>query len=299
MLCGLQDMLCSPEDWNQGQPPTGPTEEDYANDTEEEEEDLGIDKSDEENHSINTSGDIEERLAFEARDAYMALLENQEQGPEVDGEEDNTSADNNKEEDNASVDKSTPSDVHQSLFNLPFGSEDLSSKLAEVISSGRCEDWQYKSLQLIHDCMGLFELKGRERGSISGAQKMKSLNSRWFGPRKRNLEKEEGSRLFEIERDVIVTVQMSDTESDQKKEYFVVMAVFSKHYKKWSMTTDKPMWAPNMKKSNYKLFLRKVEYSTSFEKYCLVSVSNEHPAASVFRRVDLNQITSVVVKIQK
>ena len=76
---------------------------------------------------------------------------------------------------------------------------------------------------------------------------------------------------------------------------FIVMSVFSKHYRKWFMTADTPHWDPKAKSSNYRVSVRQVQYDTTLCRYSYVQVSPECLNSEIFQLIPLENITSILV----
>ena len=169
---------------------------------------------------------------------------------------------------------------------------------ANIISSTDNPNWMQVMLPMILDGMSAFEMKGRDKGSISSTQKAGSLQDRWFGKKKSSPAKAKGGTISNIvKRDTVITVPVAKYVNGAMKEtnkIYVVMAIFNKYYRKWNMTRDEVMWDPSKKNSKYRLSIRRVEYQPIFASYKFVKASEEEPRDTIFRMITLDEITSII-----
>lgn len=100
--------------------------------------------------------------------------------------------------------------------------------------------------------LGKMHLPGREHGSITSAQKCKSLLQRWFGKKKIEIIEKERT----LERGSIIAFDKSDSSTK-----YIITAVFKVDGKKWHMSpmNDNPAWPVEEKEiKKYQVAIREV-----------------------------------------
>ena len=196
---------------------------------------------------------IDEFLATLSENTNDKDKEDEEDAGSKEGFEDtaNTGGGNGVEEGSSLIDKDD---------DLPYAVvADTNANAAmaafqRILDVAKNADWSNTMPEKVRDAMATMDLKKRDKGSTSIAQKSKSLIGRWFTKIdvKELLREQSGvsddmalSALLgpaepKIQRNVIVRVQHKGT--NQASELYVVLAYFTKHYNKWLMTNEVVQW---------------------------------------------------------
>lgn len=150
--------------------------------------------------------------------------------------------------------------------------------------------------------MQLLHIKGRDKGSITGEQKLKSLNERWFSKHKMTPSgsDDDGDRdenTF-IQRNSHIKVRVSGgsgSSAISDVEDFQVLEVYTKKYNRWQISEMKRhKWMKGMDEGRYRVPARNIKFNHSTGTYQdMVPADSRWSTKMIYILVDGNGIEDI------